>query len=150
MTDAASDSARSLRRLLVLLLVAALAAAGGALALALLDRPADVPPRPSIFAPTFRDPTFVDGTIRLVSSRDAAPSTRALTNALTLPAKGTVYLVARCDRGIVTVRAGSLSSSRPCTGQAIGVLALQMGRTAKLTATVDATQTTRWGVALYR
>jgi hypothetical protein len=153
-TDEAAGSARGLRRLLVVLLIAAAAAAGAALGLALTPRddssttPSTRPP--SLFAPTFRDSTFLAGTAHLVASRDADAATRRLVDALALPTDGTAYVVARCDRGKVTVTAGALTSSRPCTGAPVGVIALQMGSPATLTASVSATQSARWGVAVYR
>ena len=144
------DVTRGPRRLLALLLILALVAAAGALALSLRDRSPEKAELPPLFASTFSDATFLTGKAHLTASRDAPAGSRRLPDGIALSTGGTAYVVARCDSGKVTVRAGALTSSRPCTGRPVGVVALQMGSRAQLTATVSEPQSQRWGIAIYR
>ena len=84
----------------------------------------------------------------LLSSYDADAVARTVHG--TVKARGTVYVVARCQVGTVRVALGGLSSSQSCTGRPVGLVALNLTQPAELTATVTAAQSSRWGVAIYR
>lgn len=126
----------------------ALAAAGGAFALSQRGGDGSSTPRPSLFPARFSEPDFLSGEVALVTSYDAAANARRLTGAVDV--RGTAYVVARCSAGIVRIDVNGLTSSRPCTGAAIGVVALGLTDKAQLTATVTTRQSTRWGIAIYR
>jgi hypothetical protein len=142
------DPARGVRRLLTVLLVLALAAAGGAFALSQRGGGISTSPQPSLFPARFSEAGFLSGEVTLVTSYDAATNARRVTG--TVEVRGTAYVVARCRAGTIRLDVSGLTSSRPCTGQPVGVVALQLTRTAQLTATVTLPQSTRWGVAIYR
>jgi len=143
------DPARGVRRLLVVLLVLAVAAAGGAFALSQRgDSSPSRSPQPRLFADEFSQTGFLSGTASLISSYDAAAAARTARG--TVKTRGTVYVVARCQAGTVRVVLGGLSSSQPCTGAPVGLVALNLTQPAQLVATVTAAQRTRWGVAIYR
>jgi hypothetical protein len=125
----------------------ALAAAGAAFALSQRGRGSSTP-KPSLFPPRFSEPDFLSGEVALVTSYDAAASARRVTG--TVDVRGTAYVVARCSTGTVRIDVNGLTSSRPCTGKPIGVVALGLTDKAQLTATVTTRQSTRWGVAIYR
>lgn len=152
MTDAAEqgspadDPARALRRLLAIGLALALAGAGVALGV-FLTRDSSKS-RPSIFPAQFAQAGFLSGSARLDRSYDADPSARRLTGELA--SGGTAYVVARCDSGSIVVAVGAASMAQPCLGRPVGVIAIQVPRTAQLAATVTAPQTNHWGVAIYR
>lgn len=142
------DPARGLRRLLFVLFVLALAAAGGAFALSQRGGETSTRSKASLFPSRFSEADFVSGEVALVTSYDADGDMRRVTG--TIDVHGTTYVVARCSAGIVTVNVSGLMSTRPCTGKPVGVVALQLTRAAQLTATVTASQSTRWGFAVYR
>lgn len=126
----------------------ALAAAGGAFALSQRGGDASSTPRPSLFPARFSEPDFLSGEVALVTSYDAAANTRRVTGAVDV--RGTAYVVARCSTGTIRVHVNGLTSSRPCTGAPIGVVALGLTDKAHLTATVTTSQTASWGIAIYR
>jgi hypothetical protein len=143
------DPARGLRRLLGALVVLALVAAGGAFALSQRGGPSPTQrPQPSLFPKEFSEPGFLTGSARLVSSYDAKATARRLTGSVDL--RGTAYLVARCNAGTLRIVLAGLTSARPCTGTSVGVVAVNLTKATKVSATVSAPQTGRWGVALYR
>ena len=141
------DPARGVRRLLIGLLVLALAAAGGAFALSQRGDGVSTP-KPSLFPDRFSEADFLSGEVALVTSYDAAANARRVTG--TVEVRGTAYVVARCSAGTIRIDVSGLTSSRPCTGAPVGVVALQLTRKAALTATMTLPQTSRWGVAVYR
>ena len=124
----------------------ALAAAGAAFALSQRGG-GNSPAKVSLFPERFSEPDFLSGQVALVTSYDAAAAGRRVAG--TVDVRGTAYVVARCSAGTVTVNVSGLTSSRPCTGTPIGVVALQLTDKAQLTATVTLPQTTRWGIAIY-
>jgi hypothetical protein len=152
-----ADPVREVRRIVLVVLVAVAAAAVAALLLGLRDpeggRPAGAASdRPEVPA-TFREAGFVDGSVRLVAASGAASDAVRLGHVFS--AAGAVWLVARCDRGTVTVRTGAVTSSRPCIGRPVGVTALAVGDAGgagqlDVVATVSGAQRSAWGVALYR
>jgi len=87
-------------------------------------------------------------TAALVSSYDADAVARTARG--TVKTRGTVYVVARCQVGTVRVVLAGLTSSQPCTGKPVGLVALNLTQPAELTATVTAAQHASWGVAIYR
>jgi hypothetical protein len=141
----------------IFLVALAAAAAAGVVALLLSLRGASDDPEPAAvdgpaFPSGFREPGFVDGEVRLVADAAAGAGVRRLDHAFRPPG-GEVWLVAQCDAGTVTVRTGAVTSSRPCTGDPVGVAAL--GGVAAddpldVVVSVSATQQQPWGVALYR
>lgn len=141
------DPARGVRRLMAVLFVLALAAAGGAFALSQRGDEPSTPSKPSLFPARFSEAGFLVGQVSLVTSYDATASARQVTG--TVDVRGTAYVVARCNAGTIRIDVSGLTSSRPCTGQPIGVAALELTRTAELTTTVTAKQSTSWGVAIY-
>lgn len=148
MTQTSDDPARGLRRLLALLVLLALAAAGGAFALSQRGSGSSKHQPPSLFPKRFSESGFLTGSATLVTSYDAAASSRRRT--ATVTARGNVYLVVSCHTGTIQIDVGSITSSRPCIGSSSGVVALDLSRDVALVATVSATQSTRWGVAIYR
>lgn len=147
MSTNSDDPARGVRRLLTCLLVLALAAAGVAFALSQRGSGSSTP-KPSLFPHQFGEADFLSGQVTLVTSYDAAANARRVTGTVTV--RGTAYVVARCSAGTIRIDVSGLTSSRPCTGAPVGVVALQLTDKARLTAIVSATQSTRWGVAIYR
>jgi hypothetical protein len=145
MSIQAPDPARGLRRLLLVGVLLALAGAGVALGIFLAR---GSPSKPSIFPARFSESGFLSGSARLDHSYDAAPGATRVTGQLT-PGR-TSYLVALCDHGGMVVKAGSVTTSQPCTGQPVGVIALQAPRAETVTATVTEPQTHSWGLAIYR
>ena len=146
MSQNSDDPARGVRRLLTCLLVLALAAAGVAFALSQRGSGSSTA-KPALFPNRFSEADFLSGTVTLVTSYDAAANGRRVTG--TVSVRGTAYVVARCSAGTIRIDVSGLTSSRPCTGVPVGVVALQLTDKATLTATVDATESTRWGVAVY-
>ena len=147
-TSNRDDPAHGLRVLLAGLLVLALLGGVGALVLSARGSSAKKAPRPALFTARFSEPGFLSGEARLVTSYDAAASSRELTGSVDV--RGPVYVVARCATGTVRVAVGALTSTRPCTGSPVGIVALNIAQRATLTATVNSSQSSRWGVAIYR
>ena len=147
-TPESDDPARGVRRLLTVFLVLALAAAVGAFALSERGGSSPSPTPPALFPTHFSQTGFLAGTATLAASYDADATAQRASGRVTV--RGTVYVVARCTVGTIRVVLGGLTSSQPCTGVAVGVVALNLLEPAQLTATVAARQRARWGVALYR
>lgn len=148
-TPNSQDPARGLRRLVAGLLLVALLAAVGAFVLSQRGSSSSSPrPRPSLFPARFSETGFLTGAVRLVSSYDAPASSRRLSGSVDV--RGTAFVVARCTAGTVRIVIAGLTSARPCTGGPVGVVAVKLARKSRLTASVGASQTTSWGVAIYQ
>jgi hypothetical protein len=112
---------------------------------------APVAAEPRLFPSTFRESGFVARSVTLDDEADATVSTIRLQHQF--GGTGTAWLVARCDTGSITVQAGSVSSSRQCTGRPFGVAALGLVTdtgSLDVVATVSEPQQSSWGVAVYR
>ena len=134
--------------MLALLLLLALIAAGGAFALSQRgDDESPKAPPPALFPARFSEGGFLTGSAKLVSSYGSLAGSRKRT--ATVTARGNVYLVVLCRTGTMQIEVGSITSSRPCTGSPSGVLALNLTEDVTVTATVSATQSASWGVAIY-
>lgn len=143
------DPARGLRLLVGALLVLALVAGVGAFVLSQRGSSSPAPrPQPPLFPARFSEAGFLSGEVRLVTSYDAGARSPRVTGSVDV--KGTAYLVARCAAGTVRVAVAGLTSARPCTGAPVGVVAINLTRTSRLTATVSSPQTSRWGIAIYQ
>jgi hypothetical protein len=142
------DPARGVRRLLVVLLVLAIAAGGGAFALSQRGESSPASPQPRLFVGEFFQKGFMSRPATLVSSYAADAAARTARG--TVKTRGTVYVVARCQVGTVRVVLAGLSSSQPCTGHPVGLVALNITQPGELTAPVTTSQSARWGVAIYR
>jgi len=129
-------------------LLLALVAAGVAFALSQRGAGSAKPRLPALFPARFSETGFLEGEASLVSSYDAAATARRTTGSVEI--KGAAYVVARCSVGTIRIAVGALTSSQPCTGDPVGVVALQLSAPTTLIATVTAPQTSRWGVAIYR
>ena len=145
MTTEAPDPTRGVRRLLLVGLLFALAGAGAALGIFLTRSSPST--APSIFPAHFSESGFLSGSARLDRSYDGTPGETRVTGQLTTG--GTSYIVALCDHGGMVVTAGSLTTSQPCIGRPVGVIALQVPRTETITATVTDPQIHNWGFAIY-
>lgn len=145
MTTEAPDPTLGLRRLLLVALLLAIAGAGTALGVFLTRSSPST--KPSIFPSRFTESGFLSGSARLDRSYDAGSGQTRVAGSLT-PGK-TSYLVALCDHGGMVVTAGSLTTSQPCIGRPVGVIALQAPHAETVTATVTARQVHSWGLAIY-
>ena len=145
MTTEATDPTRGVRRLLLVGLLLALAGAGAALGIFLARGSPST--TPSIFPAHFAESGFLSGSARLDRPYAAGPGETRVTGQLS-PGR-TSYLVALCDHGGMVVTAGSLTTSQPCIGKPVGVIALQVPRTETVTATVTDPQIHNWGLAIY-
>lgn len=150
------ESVQEVRRIFLVVLAAVALAAAAAYVLLLRDDGADDAVNRAaasrLFPVTFREAGFVGRPVHRIDTAEVEGTTK-LGDTFSGGAS-TLWLVARCDSGSVTVQVGSLSSSRRCTGQAVGVAALDSSTATEgrldVIATVSRPQRSAWGVAVYR
>jgi hypothetical protein len=158
-TGEAASEARGVRRIFLVALAAALVAAAVALGIALAGdesggggRPAaGGSPRPPLLPPTFHQPGFADTTLHLSQQVDAPPAVERRLLQVDAGAGAVVYVVARCDTGLVHVRAGAITSVQRCRHTPVGVIRLVVPQQGlAMDVNVDKPQDGPWAVAIYR
>ncbi|HET7529465.1 MAG TPA: hypothetical protein VFJ98_00745 [Mycobacteriales bacterium] len=148
------EEIRGVRRIFLVALAAALVAAAVTLSLELARQPASTagsPAASSLLPQTFRQPGFADGTLHRQRQVTLPGTVLRRTLQVGEPAGSVVYVVARCDRGTVTVRLGGLTSSQRCTGRPVGLVRLTLSADGVgLDVSVDQPQLSSWATGIYR
>ena len=147
----AAAQVQSVRRVFLLALALALLAGAVALVVELASHPSSSTADSSLLPTVFRQAGFADGALHLRQQATVPSSDRRHELHTTEGEGSVVYVVARCDRGRVTVRLGGLTSAAACTGRPVGLVRLTLAPGgAALVVTVDRPQRDDWAFGLYR
>jgi hypothetical protein len=153
--DVAGDidgDVRRVRRIFLVALAAAIVAAAVTFAFELADNTSTSDlATTSLLPATLRLPGFADGALHRDQQFTVPMAARRYAFRTSEAPGSVVYVVARCDRGNLTVRLGGLTSAERCTGRPVGLVRLTLAALgARLEATVSRPQKADWSVGIFR